>query len=65
MLYGGIVKRFAEAFQLFFVSKTASSEGVFQGTKKDRGRKVLHRNSREDEGDQYIPLSQLPPLGID
>lgn len=53
------------AFQLVFVSKTASSEGDFQGIKKDGVRKVLHRNSREDEEDQYTPLSQLPPLGID
>jgi len=53
------------AFQIVVVSKMASSEGVFQGTKKDGVREVLHRNSREDEGDQYTPLSQLPPLVVE
>jgi hypothetical protein len=53
------------AFQLVFVSKMASSVGVFLGTKKVVVRMVLHRNSKEKEGDQYTPFSQLFPLGID
>jgi len=67
MLCAGSAKTASEIFthavlQLVFVRKTASSECILQGAKKDGNRRVQNRDCKEDEGEKSTHLLQLPPL---